>query len=64
MEIPIAPLRIRSSIIARMGAIPVPGPTKTQETGASGILISPFTNPTGISVPKIRISAYHSVYTF
>lgn len=55
MSPPLDPLSIRCSIIARIGAIPVPGPTKIHGTSDSGARIPPVTTPTGISVPTIRI---------
>jgi len=54
-EIPLEPSWIRCSIIARIGAIPVPGPTKIHGTTELGVRIPPLTRPTGISEPVVKL---------
>ena len=55
MSVPFERWWIRCSIKARIGAIPVPGPTNIQGTSEPGARIPPFTSPTGISEPGVRI---------
>lgn len=53
---PLSPLWTLCSIIARIGAIPVPGPTKIHGTPGPGVRIPPFTSLTAISVPIVIIT--------
>lgn len=54
-SVPLEHWWIRCSIKARIGAIPVPGPTNIQGTSEPGACIPPFTSPTGISEPEISV---------
>ena len=53
---PLSPSWTLCSIIARIGAIPVPGPTKTQGTSELGVRIPPLTSRTGISITIVNVT--------